>query len=431
MKLFGTMDIVNGQLEIGGCRASDLAMEYGTPLYVMDEALIRENCRRFKKGFQKEGLSTEVIYASKAFLTLAMCQLIKQEGLSLDVVSGGELYTAMSSGFPLEHIYFHGNNKTTDELRMALQNKVGRIIVDNRFEIEKLEELCKKMDIKANVLLRVNPGIEAHTHQYIQTAKHDSKFGESIYDQNLCEVVEVCKGSSHITLKGFHCHIGSQIFEEKSFLSAAEVMIDFVHKMKEDCGFTTEELNLGGGFGVYYVDEDQPVNIDRCLQNMLHTIEKEIKSLELEMPKIMIEPGRAIVANAGCTLYTVGGIKDTYGGKRYIFVDGGMTDNPRTALYSAKYEAAVVTKMDDPSEQKVTIAGKCCESGDIIIKDIMLPRVECDDILCVSNTGAYNYTMSSNYNRIPRPAVIFVRNGRSRVIVRRETYEDLIAQDII
>jgi len=432
MRLFGTMRAdEKGQLEIGGCKASDLAKDYGTPLYVMDEEHIRENCRRFKQGFTKEGLSSEVIYASKAFLTLAMCTLVEQEGLSLDVVSGGELYTAMAAGFPLDRIYFHGNNKTAEELTMALNNGVGRIIVDNRYEVERLEKLCKELDKKINILLRVNPGIEAHTHEYIQTAKHDSKFGESIYDENLCEIIGVCQSSTHITLKGFHCHIGSQIFEEKSFLSAVEVMVEFLAKMKVDCSFITEELNLGGGFGVYYAAEDIPIHIESCLGKMLKTVEIEVKAAKIQMPKIMIEPGRAIVANAGCTLYTIGGIKDTYGGKRYIFVDGGMTDNPRTALYDAKYEAAVASKILDQAKNQVTIAGKCCESGDIIIRDIFLPDMECGDILCVSNTGAYNYTMASNYNRIPRPAVLFVRNGKAKVVVKRETYKDLIGNDFI
>ncbi len=432
MKLYGTMHIDDdGQLEIGACKASDLVKEYGTPLYVMDEEHVRQNCKKFKNSFIKEGLSTEVIYASKAFLTLAMCSLVQQEGLSLDVVSGGELYTAITAGFPSERLYFHGNNKTNDELEMALQSGVGRIIVDNSYEIERLEKLCIRLNKETNILLRVNPGIEAHTHQYIQTAKHDSKFGESIYDEKLCSIINICRDSLHLTLKGFHCHIGSQIFEEKSFYSAAKLMVDFLVKMKHECDFITEELNLGGGFGVYYADGDDPINIERCLEQVLDIIEREVQVVNIPKPKVMIEPGRAIVANAGCTLYTIGGIKDTYGGKRYVFVDGGMTDNPRTALYDAKYEAAIVSKMNEKALDRVTVAGKCCESGDVIIKDILLPAVEYGDILCVSNTGAYNYTMASNYNRIPRPPVVFVKDGQGKIVVRRESYKDLIGNDLI
>ena len=285
MKLYGTMDIDHdGQLEIGACKAIDLAKEYGTPLYVMDEEHIRQNCKKFKNSFIKEGLSTEVIYASKAFLTLAMCSLIQQEGLSLDVVSGGELYTAITAGFPNDRLYFHGNNKTNDELEMALQSDVGRIIVDNSYEIERLAELCTKLNKEANILLRVNPGIEAHTHQYIQTAKHDSKFGESIYDEKLCSIINICQDSPHITLKGFHCHIGSQIFEEKSFYSAARVMVDFLAKMKLECSFITEELNLGGGFGVYYAEGDDPINIGRCLEQVLDIIKYEVQEANIPKP---------------------------------------------------------------------------------------------------------------------------------------------------
>ena len=431
MKLQGKMSTdEQGQLSIGGCKAADLVKEYGTPLYVMDEEHIREKCRGFKNSFRHEYLSTEVIYASKAFLNKAMCKLIEEEGLSLDVVSGGELYTAMAVGFPMERIYFHGNNKTKDELMMALKAGVGRIIVDNRYEIGRIERLCIELNKEIRVLLRVNPGIEAHTHEYIQTAMHDSKFGESIYDEALCDIIGLCQESKHIRLMGFHCHIGSQIFEERSFYNAAEVMIDFLARVERDCKFITEELNLGGGFGVYYVDGDDPVEIESCLHNLLNTINDAYQKAGISIPKIMIEPGRAIVANAGCTLYTIGGIKDTYGGKRYVFVDGGMTDNPRTALYDAKYEAAIANRLLEPATTQVTVAGKCCESGDIIIRDINLPVAEPGDILCVTNTGAYNYTMSSNYNRIPRPAVIFVKNGQTKVVVKRETYDDLIRNDL-
>nr|WP_276576033.1 diaminopimelate decarboxylase [Oceanirhabdus seepicola] len=425
------MEINNkGHLEIGGCDSTNLVKEYQTPLYVIDEKHVRENCREFKDNFILEGVETEVIYASKAFLNIAICKLINEEKLSLDVVSGGELYTAIKSGFPAEKIYMHGNNKTEYELRMALESGVGRIIVDNSNELELLEYLCEKLDKNIDVLLRVNPGIEAHTHEYIQTSKNDSKFGESIFSNDIFNFIRKFQLSSRVSLKGFHCHIGSQIFEENFFHQGTLVMIDFMEKVKDECGFITEELNLGGGFGVYYSHEDEPINLEACLKGMLQLIKDKTSEIGVKVPKVMIEPGRAIVANSGITLYEVGGIKNTFGGRDYIFVDGGMTDNPRTALYGAKYDAVVANKMNQENENLYTVAGKCCESGDILVKDIELPKVERRDILGVMSTGAYNYSMSSNYNRIPRPAVVFVKDGEAKLTVKRETYEDIIRNDL-
>lgn len=432
MRLFGTMNINNlDHLEIGNCDTVDLAKEFGTPLYVVDETFVRGNCKLFKKNFSINGIETEVIYASKAFLNLAMCKLIAEEGLSLDVVSGGELYTALKANFPANKIYMHGNNKTRDELTLAIKSGIGRIIVDNIFELELIQYLCEKLDEKVDVLLRVNPGIEAHTHEYIQTSKNDSKFGVSIFSDEINELIYKFQTSDRVNLKGFHSHIGSQIFDEESFYKGISVMIEFMNRMKIDYDFITEELNIGGGFGVYYSDGDTPVDLQSCLQKMLLIVKEEIESLNLETPKVMIEPGRAIIANAGTTLYEVGGTKKTYGGKHYIFVDGGMTDNPRTALYDAKYEAVVANKMYRGNRELYTIAGKCCESGDMIIKDIELNKTEKNDILAVLSTGAYNYSMASNYNRIPRAAVIFVNNGQARLAVKRETYEDIIKNDIL
>ncbi|KXG76582.1 diaminopimelate decarboxylase [Thermotalea metallivorans] len=430
MKLFGTMKVnEKGELEIGGCSAIALAKEFGTPLYVMDENLIRENCKQFKKAFAQEGMVTEVIYASKAFLNMAMCRLIQEEGLGLDVVSGGEMYTAFKAGFPMEKVYFHGNNKTEDELEMALTHGVGTIIVDNQHEMKILHGLCNRKNQRIDILLRVNPGIEAHTHAYIQTATHDSKFGESIYDEKLGDIIRFAQTSEYLRLKGFHCHIGSQIFEEKSFYGAVEVMVAFLQQVKEQYGFETEALNLGGGFGIYYSNGDDPVDVEACLSTMLKLLKAGAHTAGIRIPKVMIEPGRAIVGNAGCTLYGVGNVKETYGGKKYVFVDGGMTDNPRTALYGAVYEAGVANRMNAQPEERVTIAGKCCESGDIIIHGIDLPKVQGGDIICVASTGAYNYTMASNYNRIPRPAVVFVKEGKAKIVVKRETYDDVIRND--
>ena len=432
MKLFGTMNINNrGNFEIGNCDVVDLVKQYGTPLYVMDEELVRNNCKLFNGNFSMEGIDAEVIYASKAFLNVAICKIIKEEGLSLDVVSGGELYTALKANFPPNKIYMHGNNKTEDELILAIKSGVGRIIVDNRQELDLLENLCEELDKNIDVLLRVNPGIEAHTHKYIQTSKNDSKFGESIFSDDIQFIINKFQMSNRVNLKGFHCHVGSQVFEEQSFYSSVLVMFEFIKEMKDKSSFTTEELNLGGGFGVHYTDENEQIDIKECLNNMLLLIKDVTQKNHMEIPKIMIEPGRSIVANAGTTLYKIGATKKTYGGKEYIFVDGGMTDNPRTALYDAKYEAVVANKMNCEYEESYTVAGKCCESGDIIIKNIELPKVERNDVLAVLSTGAYNYSMSSNYNRILKPAVVFVKEGESRLAVKRETYEDLIRNDIL
>jgi diaminopimelate decarboxylase len=431
MKLMGTMNINSkGHLEIGNCDTTVLAKKFGTPLYVVDEELIRNTCKTFKDNFLMEGINTEVIYASKAFLNIAICKLIKEEGLSLDVVSGGELYTALKAEFPANKIYMHGNNKTKDELAFAIEAGIGRIIVDNRQELELIEYLSEGIDKKIDVLLRVNPGIDAHTHEFIQTSKNDSKFGESIFSEDIIEVINKFQNSEKVNLKGFHCHIGSQIFEEASFYVGVSAMLKFLQDVKGKCGFITKELNLGGGFGVYYSEGDEPVDLERCLQNMLLILKDEAEKLNLNIPKVMIEPGRSIIANAGTTIYEIGGTKKTYGGREFIFVDGGMTDNPRTALYDAKYEAIVANKAYSESQKLYTVAGKCCESGDVIIKDIELPTVERGDILAVLTTGAYNYSMSSNYNRIPKPAVVFVKEGQTKLAVRRETYEDIIRNDV-
>lgn len=431
MKLFGTMKVNSNILEIGGCSVIDLAKEFGTPLYVIDEQLVRDTCRTYKDNFVLDGMETEVIYASKAFQNIAMCKLIDEEGLSLDVVSGGEFYTALKAGFPAQKIYMHGNNKTRDELTMALESGIGTIVIDNENEADIIEEICKNLNVKVSALLRVNPGVEAHTHEYIQTTKDDSKFGESIYDEKIYPFISKLKNSEYISFKGFHCHIGSQIHQKESFYLGAHIMLEFLKKVKEKCDFTTTELNLGGGFGIYYNEEDTPMDLSSFLKELLIKIKEECTELKIEVPKIMIEPGRSIISNAGTTLYEVGGTKSTYGGRDYIFIDGGMGDNPRPALYSAIYEASIANKMNDENTHLYTIAGKCCESGDIIIKDINLPEAEAGDIVAVASTGAYNYSMASNYNRITRPAVVFVKDGFARLVVRRETYEDLIRNDIM
>lgn len=432
MKQNGTITINDAHhLEIGGVDVTILAKEYGTPLYVMDEGFIRDNCRLFKESFKRKGIDTEVIYASKAFCTMYMCRLIHEEGLSLDVVSGGELYTALKSGFPADKIYFHGNNKSNEELRMAIDAGIGHVIIDNIDEINRLERLCQEVNKKMVVLLRVNPGIEAHTHEYISTTHNDSKFGESIFSETIYDTIKRLKNSPSLIFKGLHYHIGSQIFDEASYFKSVEVALTFIKTVYQNTNIVIDELNLGGGFGIYYTDGDQPIEIENFLERYLKYIETLVNDLNLKMPKLYIEPGRAIVGRAGTTLYTIGSTKHTYGGKKYVFVDGGMGDHIRTALYGAEYEGVIANRMNDKPEKTYTVTGKSCESGDLIIQSIQLPTPKPGDILAVFSTGAYHYSMASNYNRIPRPAVVFVRDGRSKVAVKRESYEDLIRNDCI
>ena len=430
MKLFGTGENRNGELYIGGVGVKELKEKFGTPLYIMDQALMEENMRIFKENFVCESVETEVIYASKAFMNVAMCQLVERSGLSLDVVSGGELYTAKKSGFPTEKIYMHGNNKREDELRMAVEYGVGHIIVDNRNELNLLNEIAGELGKKAVALLRVNPGIDAHTHEYIQTSKFDSKFGESIFSEEIYVTVKAFIDAENVDLKGFHCHIGSQIFDEKPFYTAVETMFSFAKGLEEKIGFVTEEINLGGGFGIYYAEGDDPINLINFVKTMVRDIDAKKAELGLSVKKVMIEPGRSIVANSGTTIYTVGGTKETYSGKNYIFVDGGMTDNIRPALYQAEYEGAVANRLNDQKTLTATVAGKCCESGDVLIRDGLFVEAEKGDILAVATTGAYNYSMASNYNRIGKPAVVFVKDGNAKVVVKRETYEDLTRNDL-
>lgn len=417
-------------LEIGGCDTVDLAREFGTPLYVMDEQLIRQNCREFREILMQLYPNSEVIYAGKAFLTMGMCQLINEEGLSLDVVSGGELYTAIKSGFPPERIYFHGNNKTPDELEMAIDYEIGRIVVDNFYEIELLKDLVKKERKKINVLLRLTPGIEAHTHDYIKTGQLDSKFGFSLENGQAIIAVEQILRSKGLKLMGFHCHIGSQIFEKEPYKLAIQAMVSFAKALYRKYGFKTREIDIGGGFGIQYTSEDRPLSKKEYLKTIVDQFRSSCAQMEIPMPKIMIEPGRAIVGAAGTTLYTIGAVKDIPGIRKYISVDGGMSDNIRPALYDAKYSALIANKADFINDDKVSIAGKCCESGDMLIWDIDLPKVEPGDILAVFSTGAYNYSMASNYNMLPKPAVVFVANSNAKLMVKRQTYEELLQNEV-
>ncbi|HHU63201.1 MAG TPA: diaminopimelate decarboxylase [Clostridiales bacterium] len=432
MELKGTMAINDrGHLEIGGCDTVDLAKQFGTPLYVIDEKHVRKMCREYKSSLEKHYGNGMVLYAGKAFLTTAMCKIIEQEGLGLDVVSGGELYTAASAAFPVEKIYMHGNNKTPDELELAIKLGISRIVIDSLYEIELVDDIAKKLGKTVDVSIRLKPGIEAHTHNYIQTGQLDSKFGLGIDDNQAFVAVERILSKKTMSLKGIHCHIGSQIFQIKPYKMAAEIMTSFMKEIQKRYCYTLTEINFGGGLGIQYTEEDLPLTPTNHI-NYLATCVKEccIKK-GLDLPFILVEPGRSIIGESGITLYTVGTIKDIPGIRKYVSVDGGMTDNPRPALYQAKYSAVIANKVQKPKEEIISIAGKCCESGDMLIWDIKLPRVEPGDILAVLATGAYNYSMASNYNKLPIPAVVLVNSGRAELIVKRQSYEQLIQNDVL
>lgn len=429
MKLVGNMKVQDNMLSIGGITAKELKEQFGTPLVVYDEKEIRDLAKMFRENFKSDKFQTEVIYASKAFLCKAMVRLVEEEKLSLDTVSGGEIYTASCTNYPMEKVYFHGNNKLEDEILMAFEKKVGTFIINGKEEAIRLEKLAKENNVVQRVILRVNPGIEAHTHEYIQTAKSNSKFGESIFDGTAIETLEFASKSSNLELVGLHCHIGSQIFAKDGFFQAVDVMFKFVKDMKEKYNIELPEINLGGGFGVYYTEGDTPLVLEEFLKELVKEIEERTEFYGVTPKKVMIEPGRSLVCTAGTTLYTAGDIKKTESGIEYIFVDGGMCDNPRPALYQAKYEALVANKAEEEAKKEYRIGGKCCESGDILIYSIKLPQVESGDIIAIGSTGAYTYSMSGNYNRITRPAVVFVEDGKARLVVRRETMEDLIQYD--
>ncbi len=426
----GSLKINNqGHLEIGNVDTVELAKKYGTPLWVIDEKGLRENCRRFKNALPKNNF--EVAYASKSLNNMAILRIIDEEGLSLDVVSGGELYTALKAGFPAERIYFHGNNKGYDELQYAVESGIYRIVVDNFFELDLLNKICAQLGKVQEILLRITPGVEAYTHEFIQTGQIDSKFGFTLPDgQALAGVIAALK-LPNLNLTGIHCHIGSQIFALDSFKHAAILMVDFLAKIKDEAGYGCSELDIGGGFGIYYTDEDDLINPRELMELIMATIKAKSLAHNIPMPKVIIEPGRAISGPAGITLYTVGSSKEVKGIRKYVAVDGGMADNPRPALYGAKYTALLANKALEEKKELVSIAGKCCESGDMLIWDIKLPQIEAGDILAIFATGAYNYSMSSNYNRIPRPAMILVNDGKVDIIVKRETYADLVRNDLI
>lgn len=429
--LHGTSAIqANGHLEIGGVDTVDLAREFGTPLYVYDVAHMRSQARAFKQAFLENDVNGQVAYASKAFSCVAMVQLVEEEGLNLDVVSGGELYTALSAGFPAERIHFHGNNKSPEEIDMAVKANIGCFIADNFHELDLLKEAGQRYGKKINVLLRTTPGVEAHTHQYIATGQEDSKFGFDLESGQVYKALSYVQQHGEFECLGLHCHIGSQIFDANGFEVAVDKIYRELEKRYEELAFVPQVLNLGGGFGIRYVEGDTPQTAENYVGTMIKAVKRESSRLGFTVPEIWIEPGRSIAGNAGTTLYNVGSQKAVPGVRRYLAVDGGMSDNLRPALYDAKYEGMLANRGWDRCDQTVSVAGKCCETGDMLIWDLRLPKVQTGDLLAVFSTGAYGYSMSNNYNRIPRPAVVFVEDGVARLVVRRETYEDLVHLDL-
>jgi len=420
-----------GNLTIGGLDVVDLAKEYGTPLYIMDEDQIRKNCRTYKNAMDKHyNGNGMVLYASKAFSCLHICKVVNEEGLGLDVVSGGELYTALKANFPTESIYFHGNNKTSDELKMAVDNNVGRIVCDNIFEVDRLNKIAKDAGKTVNISFRIKPGIDAHTHDFIMTGQIDSKFGVALETGEAEEIVKYASSLSNLNVVGVHCHIGSQIFDIDPFVLAVEKMMNFIGDIKEKYGIEIKELNLGGGYGIKYLSSHDPIAYDEYIAKIATVVKGIANDRNVIQPTIIMEPGRSIVAPAGITVYSVGAVKEIPQIRTYVSVDGGMADNPRYIMYGSEYEAVLVNNPKGTPEKIVTIAGKCCESGDILIKDINLPTIKSDDLIAVLATGAYNYSMASNYNRIPRPPVVMVSSGETKMVIARETYEDIIKNDI-
>lgn len=417
-----------GHLQVGGLDVVDLVAEFGTPLLVYDEATIRDQCRRYLEAFRRHTDDFEVCYASKAFSSVAINQLVLEEGLSIDVSSGGEYHIARVAGFPPEKMFFHGNNKTPAELEYALSGSVGFVVVDSFQELARLEDLVASRGGLQRILLRITPGVEAHTHSYIETGNVDSKFGFGLGDGVALEAIREALRAPHLELVGLHAHIGSQIFQLEAFRKAIKILVQLIGEAHTAFGFECRYLNIGGGLGIRYTEEDTPSSIADYAAVKVEGVREEMAALGLPMPRVLIEPGRSIVGKAGLTAYTIGTIKEVPGIRTYVSVDGGMSDNIRPMLYDAKYEAMLANKAEEPRDTKVTVAGKHCESGDVLIREVMIARPEPGDILVMPGTGAYCFAMASNYNGSPRPAVVLVNEGRARVIIERESYADLVAK---
>lgn len=416
-------------LMVGGVDTLALAKKYGTPLVVYDVSKIRNQIRAFKKVFEQEKVNYAVSYASKAFATKAVYEVINQEGGHADVVSAGELYTALQAGFPMENLSFHGNNKSRFELEMAVEHGVGKIIIDNFHEIELLSEILAEKDRQVDVMLRITPGISAHTHEYDQTGQEDSKFGFDLKSGQAEKALQLVLENPRMNMVGIHAHIGSQIFELEGFKMAARKLVEVAKNWRDRFGYETKILNVGGGFGIRYIENDHPLAPEEFVKAIIQTIKQETQKANLKMPEIDIEPGRSIVGPAAINLYEVGSSKKVPGYQPYITVDGGMGDNIRPALYQAEYDTVLANDPFKEVTQEVRIAGKYCESGDLLASNQPLPEVKPGDILAMLNTGAYGYSMASNYNRNPRPAVVFVENGQDKLVVKRESLADLTRLD--
>lgn len=421
---------MSSTLRFDACDTIELAKSYGTPLYVVSERMIRERLRTIRADFIDKHENCYAVFASKALQTLDICRIVAAEGIGLDVVSGGELYAARKAGFPMDKIYFHGNAKTLGELEMAVDYGVGRVVVDNMDELETLDGVARRKGRRMKILFRVNPGVDSHTHEYISTGHVDSKFGMALVPEVRDAYMRRALEADGVELLGFHFHVGSQLHTNESHRKATEVLMGLLGELRSAFGFVACELNLGGGFGVRYTDEDEPKPLSYFTDALMADIGEACARLAYPRPRVVIEPGRWVVAEAGITLYSINSVKKAPGRRSYVGVDGGMPDNPRPALYEARYEAAVAGRPDAPRDTVVTVAGKCCESGDILIKDIALQDPKPGDILAVFATGAYNHTMSSNYNRLPRPAMVLVDGGKHRLSVRRESYDELLAREL-
>ena len=420
-----------GHLTIDGADAVELAREFGTPAYILCEDVIRENCRTYLRAARAAfGENALPLYASKALCFTGIYRLVAEEGLGVDCVSGGELYTAANAGFPAERIYFHGNNKTDADLQMALDMGVGSIVADNCEELEALDTLAAKAGKVQRVLLRITPGIDPHTHRAISTGHVDSKFGSAIVTGQALAITELALSKKHLSLAGFHCHVGSQIFDVDPFRDAAHIMLQFIADVKAKTGFEATELNLGGGLGVPYTESDRRIDYAAVIAEIGEIVKARSAALGIKAPRIILEPGRSLVAAAGVTLYTVGSVKEIPGFRNYVSVDGGMPDNPRYALYQSQYTALVANRATAPRDYVATVAGRCCESGDLIGEGMALQRPVRGDILAVLTTGAYNYAMASNYNKLPRPPVVMLSGGKPRLAVRRESFADLVKNDL-
>ena len=422
----------NGVLNFAGVSAVELATKYGTPLFLMDEERIRYKCKTYLLAVKKYfGESSGVLYASKAISFKRIYEIMKEEGMGIDVVSQGEIFTAKRAGFPLKNAYFHSNNKTDEDIDYAIKNGVGTFVVDNEEELVVIDKIARQNGVKQKVLLRLTPGIDPHTYDAINTGKVDSKFGSAIETGQAEEITRLAVSLDGVDLKGFHCHVGSQVFDSDVYIMASTVMLNFIKDMKVKLGFITEVLDLGGGYGVRYIESQPNMDIEKNIRLVSEHIKNTVKALEIEMPSIFFEPGRSIVADSGITLYTVGTVKRIKGYKNYVSVDGGMTDNPRFALYKADYTLLPAYDMNASREMTASIVGRCCESGDIIQENVKMPEtIKRGDVIACLTTGAYNYSMSSNYNRIARPAVVMVNDKKDYVAVKRETLEDIVNLDV-